>query len=229
MKTRLTAVERSSRVILAAITGLLIWGMAINAETFAVEARLPLSVSVGSGMVLLSSSADSVTVRYSGRGWEMLMFQIGGLPGQITAECVTERSAAYPVPAEVPVLPAVADPDGPVNVEFVTPSYVTCTVDTSVTARAPVSPVFTDGIPARFRFTRVSPSLVTLNGPASSVSRADSVATNALEPSHVPRRASLASYGEMVAYSRDFVEVSAYDPKVPWVNSGSHGETLLTP
>ncbi|HRW78887.1 MAG TPA: hypothetical protein P5207_09490, partial [Candidatus Sabulitectum sp.] len=86
-----------------------------------------------------------------------------------------------------------------------------------------------DGIPARFRFTRVSPSLVTLNGPASSVSRADSVATNALEPSHVPRRASLASYGEMVAYSRDFVEVSAYDPKVPWVNSGSHGETLLTP
>lgn len=69
MKADLTGIERTSRIFIAVLIGILIWISAIDQEMFPVEYRLPVSVNIPEGYMILSTSADSAVVRYTGSGW----------------------------------------------------------------------------------------------------------------------------------------------------------------
>jgi len=229
MKTKLTGIERASRVFLAVLTGLLIWASAVNNEVFQVEAKFPLRLSTLHGHSVVSQSSDSVTVRYTGSGWNMLAFQLNGIPATAQATYRIEPGTIFPALLEIQMSPTVTDPDGPVAAERVTPSQITCTIDTIITREVPVSPVFADGIPGRFRFTTVEPASVTISGPASSVDRTDSVPTLPIQPGSFSGRSSLAPCANMVAYSVDSVRVLVFDPAVPSPNTAVRPDGLLTP
>lgn len=229
MKTKLTAVERISRILLAVLAGFIIWGSAVDTEVFQVEARLPLNLAAADGHGILSMSAESVSVTFTGSGWEMLSFQIQGLPSSLDASYQAEPGSGFPRVFEIEFNPETIDPEGPVVAERITPSRITCTVDTLISRRIPAAPVFTDGIPARFRFVSVEPAFITISGPATLVLRRDSVQTEAVQPGSSPYFSSLAPGGEMVAYSSDSVKVLVFDPVMPSLNTAVGSEGLLTP
>lgn len=229
MKTKLTGIERASRVFLAVLAGLLIWGSAVNTEIFSVETRLPVAVAVSEGHTLLSMSLESLTVRYTGSGWEMLTFQLQGMPSAFHAEYQIEPGTAFPAVVGIPISSTSVEPEGQVAIERITPSQITCTIDTIISRNVPAAPVFTDGIPGRFRFTVVEPGFITVSGPASLVTLIDSVYTEPIQPESPPYFSSLAPSGEMVAYSSDSVRVSVFDPVTPSSISAVLTEGLLTP
>ena len=229
MKTKLTGIERASRVFLAVLAGFLIWGSAVNTEVFSVETRVPVGLSVGSGYTLLSMSLDSVSIRYTGSGWDMLSFQLRGEPQFYPAEYRREPGTSFPVTMEIQVSPAVVEPEGPVSAERITPSLISCTIDTLIQRRVPVAPIFADGIPARYRFTSVEPGYITISGPESLVRLTDSVRTQPIQPGMQPCFVSLAPAEDMVAYSGDSVEVSYFEPVAPSSDNAVRREGLLTP
>lgn len=229
MKTKLTGIERASRVLLAVLAGFLIWGSAVNTEDFQVEAKLPLNLVAETGYSVLSMSTDSVTVVYTGSGWDMLSFQLKGIPSSVNAEYQMEAGTVFPAVLEIAVNSAVIDPEGPVAIERVTPSRITCNIDTLLSRNVPVAPVFTDGIPGRFRFAVVEPGFVMISGPSTSVLLTDSILTEPVQPESSPYFSSLAPCGETVAYSSDSVKVHVFIPSLPLLNQAVGNEGLLTP
>ena len=229
MKTKLTGIERASRIFLALLTGFLIWGSAVNTEVFQVEMKLPLILHGQGDLTVLSMSAESITVTYTGSGWEMLSFQLKGIPSSVYAEYQMEKGTDFPAVLEVEVSGAVVDPNGSVVIERVTPSRITCSIDTLVSREVPVAPVFTDGIPGRFRFSSVDPAFITISGPSSSVLRTDSLPTDPVQPESPAYFTSLAPGEDMVAYSSDSVKVQVFDPELPFPDTAVRFEGLLTP
>ena len=188
-----------------------------------------MDLSVKEGHTVLSMSLDSITIRYIGSGWDLLTFQLKGAPSAIPAEYQIEPGSRFPAEVGLSVSSTVVEPEGPVSIERITPSQITFTIDTLIDRDVPVSPVFSDGIPERFRFAVVDPCYVTVSGPASLVALIDSVSTEHIQPEASPYLASLAPHGEMVAYSSDSVKVSVFDPVAPSLNSAVQLEGLLTP
>ncbi len=229
MKIKLTGIERASRVLLAVLAGFLIWGSAVNTEVFQVEARLPVRLTANDGHIVLSMSTDSITVIYTGSGWELLSFQLKGIPSYADAEFQMESGTSFPANLEIEVNPAAIEPDGPVTIERVTPSHIACSIDTLISRNVPVAPIFTDGIPGRFRFAVVEPDFITVSGPGSSVLRTDSIRTESVQPESSPYFSSLALCGDMVAYSSDSVKVQVFDPVLPFPDTAVGSEGLLTP
>lgn len=229
MKTKLKGIEQASRVLLAVLAGFLVWGSAVNTEFFQVAAKLPVKLTVNGNLVVLSMSAESVTVVYTGSGWEMLSFQLKGVPPSVDTEYQVESGTVFPAVLEIEVNPAVIDPEGSVAIERVTPSRITCSIDTVISRNVPAAPIFTDGIPGRFRFIVVEPGFTTVSGPRSSILRTDSVATEPVQAESSPYFSSLAPCGDMVAYSSDSVRVQVYDPVLPFPSTAVRSEGLLTP
>jgi len=215
MKTNLTRIERLSRVVLAVLVGLLIWGAAINEQIFTVESDLPLSLRMPSEYILLGSSHDRVRVSYTGSGWDMLRFQLGDNPSVINREFQPAAGNKYPLSADISVSPSTPLSTTAVLVDDISPSQITIYVDTLISRRVPVTAVFSDGIPGRFRFIRIVPNLVTVSGPESLVSSIDSVRTDEIPAGLRSADVSLALPHDMVAYSSDSVKISVYDPVAP--------------
>lgn len=218
MKTKLRAAEPITLIPLALLAGLLIWGSAIHRETFSIERKLPVRFDPPANLVVLSFSTDSVTVRYTGSGREMLWFQLNGIPPDATLEYQMPTGREFPAQVDLPVNMKAIEPWGDVNLEPVVPAGVRVTIDTLITRIAPVAPVFADGIPARYRFCTVEPSFVSITGPASLINSTDSVRTEAVQPGESGVYASLAPEDEMVAYSSDSVRVYVFAPCIPLLN-----------
>jgi len=159
----------------------------------------------------------------------MLSFQLKGIPSSVDAEYQMESGNDFPAVLEIDVNPEAINPEGAVAIERVTPSHITCNIDTLVSVMVPVAPVFTDGIPGRFRFAVVEPGFITISGPGSSVLGTDSVSTEPVQPESSPYFSSLAPCGDMVAYSSDSVKVQVFDPALPFSNMAVMSEGLLTP
>lgn len=218
MKTDLTRIERASRIVFAVLIGMLIWVSAIDQESFPVEYRLPVSVTVPEGYVVLNTSSDSATVHYSGSGREMLSFQIGNrLPG-ISREFVPAEGGKLPLVSDLQLTSLGLEPEGQVELSQIVPGQISIQVDTVITRLLPVAPVFTDGIPARFRHVIVEPAWISVRGPASLVTVMDSIRTDSVFPGIDPHWASLALPAYMVAYSEDSVMVSVFVPDIPFGN-----------
>ncbi len=157
-------------------------------------------------------------MRYTGSGREMLWFQLQGIPPDATLEYQMTPGGEFPAQVDLPVNTKAIEPGGNVTLEPVVPPWVTVTMDTLITRIAPVAPVFSDGIPARYRFSTVEPSFVSITGPASLINSTDSVRTEAVQPGGSGVYASLAPGDEMVAYSSDSVRVYAFAPRIPLLN-----------
>ncbi len=218
MKKKLKPAEPVTLIPLALLAGLLIWGSAIDQETFTIERKLPVRLDPPSGLAILSVSSDSVTVRYTGSGREMLWFQLKGIPTDAPLQYQSVSGQEYPAQLDVPVNTTAMEPGGRVTLDPVAPQGVRITMDTLITRIIPVAPVFVDGIPARFRFYTVEPPFVAITGPASVISSTDSIRTEPVQPVGSGVSASLAPGGESVAYSRDSVRVSVLVSGIPSLN-----------
>ncbi len=216
MKADLTGIERASRIFIAVLLGILIWISAIDQEMFPVEYRLPVSVNIPEEYMILSTSADSATVRYTGSGWRMLSFQIGNRISGISREFVPLEGGKLPLVSNILLTSPSLEPEAQIELSQVLPEQISIRVDTVITRNLPVAPVFSDGIPARFRHVNVDPARVSVSGPASVVSLMDSIRTDSVFPGIEPHSASLALPAGMVAYSEDSVMVSVFVPEIPF-------------
>lgn len=222
MTPGLTRIERISRVLLALLTGLLIWGTSIDQETFHITRSMKAEISTPPGYQVLSSSEDSVEVVFKGSGWDVLALQIGGLPGRVQFYSNGEPGGGYPSLIDLPVAQAVPEPRGPVIIESVDPTVLTILLDTTYTRSLPVAVSFTDGIPARFRLVFTEPSMIRVEGPSSMVRAMDSVSSEPVQPSPAPYFSAVVTSSDQVAYSVDSVKVSAVTPAVP--SPGTSGD-----
>ncbi|PIE51837.1 hypothetical protein CSA37_09345 [Candidatus Fermentibacteria bacterium] len=215
MRTELNPVEGAGRIVLAVILGLLIWISAIDEKVFPVEYRIPLEVDVPGNYAALSVSADTVALRYTGSGWDMLRFQLGRSHEDLRRDFVPAEGSEMPLDSNLELSVPALQPDGQVQLSQVVPGAIFIKVDTVITKMIPVAPVFSDGIPARYRFHRVNPEMITVEGPASIVNLMDSLRTDSVFPGSEPVIASLALTVEKVAYSDDSVTVSVFNPSLP--------------
>lgn len=216
MKADLTGIERTSRIFIAVLIGILIWISAIDQEMFPVEYRLPVSVNIPEGYMILSTSADSAVVRYTGSGWRMLSFQIRSRLSGISKEFVPLEGGKLPLVSNILLTSPSLEPETQVELSQVIPEQISIRVDTVITRYLPVAPVFSDGIPARFRHVSVYPARVSVSGPASVITLLDSIRTDSVFPGLEPHSASLALPAGMVAYSEDSVMVSVFVPEIPF-------------
>jgi len=215
MKTELSSTERVSRVVLALLVGTLIWGAAIDSEVFSVEVGLPLYLEAEDNYTISSVSKDSVTVRLTGSGLEMLRYQIGS---PLTLIRRTVRSGGYSsFPADGFIELGVSDihSRGSVTVSRVVPDVVSFAIDTVISRTLPVAVLSSDAVPDRFRLLSVEPVSITVTGPSSLVLSMDSVTTQPVDVSSGHATVSLASVSDMVAYSEGSVEIQAFVPVAP--------------
>jgi len=218
MKTKLTRIEKSSRIVLALLEGVLIWGAAINEELFSVVMQLPFDVALPDQYIVLGNTTDSVKVTFTGSGWEMLRFQITSPPPGILKEIRPSIGQSYPAGLSIDLNRSDILPFSSVSVNQIFPDQLSLVVDTGISRKLPVSVSFADGIPGRFRFFSFAPSSITVTGPASAILALDSILTDPVEISSGYGTASLALCGDMVAYSEDFVQVQIFEPAVPEFN-----------
>ncbi len=202
-------------MVLAVILGLLIWISAINEKVFPVEYRVPLEVNIPDNYMVLGVSTDTVTLRYTGSGWNMLRFQMHRSPQEFRRDFVPSEGSAMPLYENLELSAPALQSDGQVQLSQVLPGAISLKADTVIIRVIPVTPVFRDGIPARFRFYDISPEAITVKGPASIVSSMDSLKTDSILPGSEPVITSLALPVDMVAYSDDSVQVSVFNPYLP--------------
>jgi len=217
MKTEITSTERVSRLVLALLVGTLIWGAAIDSEVFSVEVRLPLYLETEDSFTVSGISEDSVTVRLSGSGLEMLKHQIGSPLTLITRTVQTGVYSSFPANGLIELGVSDIHPQGAVVVSRVVPDLISCTVDTVISRELPVSVLSSSAIPGRFQLLSVEPVSITVTGPSYMILRMDSVATEPVDISSGYATTSLASIGDMVAYSEGSVDIHAFVPVVPVV------------
>lgn len=215
MKTELTRVEKTSRVILALLVGTLIWGAAIDAEDFSVTVKLPLFFETADNYVVLENNGDSVLVSLTGSGLEMLTHQISSPLTRIDKNAQLRGIQSFPAYINLRLSTSDIHPQGAITVSRLMPDQISCTLDTVISRQIPVSVLSSDGIPSRFRFVSVDPKFVTVTGPSSIVLSMDSVTTEAVSISSGHATASLAFSSEMVAYSEGSVRIRIDEPIVP--------------
>ncbi|MCK5131356.1 MAG: hypothetical protein KAR40_04315 [Candidatus Sabulitectum sp.] len=214
MKTKLTRVEKTGRIVLALLVGTLIWGAAIDDEAFSVEVELPLVLEAAEGYVVLGDRSDSVMVKLTGSGLEMLSHQISFPLSGINRSVQISGIQSFPASITLGLRTSDIHPQGSVVVSRLIPDHITFTIDTVISRELPVSVLSSDGIPFRFRFVSVEPDCITVTGPSSIVLLMDSVATEAVSISSGHVTASLAFSSEMVAYSEGLVQIRIYEPAV---------------
>jgi len=215
MKTELTRIERTSRIVLAFLVGILIWGAAIDQERFTVSVMLPVNLDIPGEYVVLGSYSDSVMISFTGTGWEMLSFQLGSPVSEIKTDVQRTQEHAYPSVSVIDINTSEINTPGSISVSQVLPGQIQVSVDTLISRRLPISVYTSDFIPARFRFVTVEPEFITVTGPASIVLGIDSVSAETVNTSSGRTTASLAFGGDMVAYSVQSVEILISDPVVP--------------
>jgi hypothetical protein len=219
MKTEITSTERVSQLVLALLVGTLIWGAAIDSEVFSVETRLPLDLEVEDNFTVSGISEDSVTVRLAGSGLEMLRYQIGSPLPLVVRAIQTGGYSSFPADGLIELGVSDIHPQGAVVVSRVVPDLVSFTIDTVISRELPVSVLSSNAVPDRFQLLSVEPVSITVTGPSSLVLRMDSVATEPVDISSGHATASLASVGDMVAYSEGSVEIQAFVPVAPLVGA----------
>ncbi|MCK5785125.1 MAG: hypothetical protein KAH54_01060 [Candidatus Sabulitectum sp.] len=215
MKTDPARIKKLSRAALALFVGTLVWGAAIDSESFSVKQGVPLIIEVAEGYIVMGSNSDSAFVTLTGSGLSMLTSQISSPLSEIVKSVQIPGDQSFPATVSVGLRQSDVDPQGSVVVTEVTPFQVSLTVDTLVSRRLPVALISSDEIPSRFRFVRVEPDHITVTGPSSVVLQMDSVVTEAVSIGSGLTSASLAFSGDMVAYSEGFVEIRIYEPIVP--------------
>ena len=215
MKTDPARNKKLSRVALALFVGTLIWGAAIDSESFSVKQGVPLVIEVAEGYIVMGSSSDSAFVTLTGSGLSMLTSQISSPLSEIVRSVQIPGEQAFPTTVSLGLRESDVDPQGSVVVTEVTPYQVSLTVDTLVSRSLPVAVTSFDAIPSRFRFVQVVPDHITVTGPSSVVLQMDSVVTEAVSIGSGLTSASLAFSSDMVAYSEGFVEIRIFEPVVP--------------
>lgn len=215
MKTELSGTEKVSRIMLALLVGALIWAAAIDEEIFSIDVEIPLILEMDSEYVIMESIGRSVNLRLNGSGLEMLSYQISSPLTEMKKYISVGSASAFPHNLTVGLITSDVHPDGSIDVSLLTPEQISVTIDTLISRRLPVSVVFHDGIPSRFRLISVDPDFVTVTGPSSAVLGMDSITTEAVTVSSGHTTASLAFSGDMVAYSDALVRVSIEKPDVP--------------
>lgn len=215
MKTELTRTEKASRAMLALLVGALIWAAAIDEEIFSVDVEIPLILEVDSEYVIMENTGKSINLRLNGSGLEMLSYQISSPLSEMKKYISVGSASAFPHNLAVELIASDVQPDGSIDVSLLTPNQISVNIDTLISRRLPVSVVFHDGIPSRFRLISVDPGFVTVTGPSSAVLNMDSISTEAVTVSSGHITASLAFNGDMVAYSDGLVRVSVEKPIVP--------------
>ncbi len=215
MKTDLTRPEKAGRVVLALLVGTLIWGAAIDDESFSVEVELPLILETADGYVILGNYKDSVLVKLNGFGLDMLNHQIGSPLTRISRSVQISGTQSFPADITLKLTATDVHPRGSVVVSRLEPDQVSLSIDTVISRRLPVSVLSSDEVPARFRFVSVEPGHVTVTGPSSVVLLMDSVTTEEVDTGSGHATVSLAFSGGMVAYSEESVQVQIYEPVAP--------------
>lgn len=215
MKTELSGTEKASRIMLALLVGALIWAAAIDEEVFSIDVEIPFILEMDDEYVIMENTGSQVNVKLNGSGLEMLSYQISSPLTEMKKYISVGSDAAFPHNLTVGLITSDVHPDGSVDVSLLTPDQISVTIDTLISRRLPVSVVFNDGIPSRFRLISVDPDYVTVTGPSSVVLNMDSITTEAVTVSSGHTTASLAFSGDMVAYSDALVRVSIEKPDVP--------------
>ncbi|MCD4709095.1 MAG: hypothetical protein K8S62_15340 [Candidatus Sabulitectum sp.] len=214
MKTELTRIEKTSRVVLALLVGILIWGSAIDKENFCIETRLPLVLEVADGYVVMGDYKDSVLVKLNGSGLDMLSHQISSSLSLISRNVQITGTQDFPASITLRLGASDVHPLGSVVVSQLEPDQISFFVDTVISRELPVSVLFSDEIPTRFRFVSVEPGCITVTGPSSVILLMDSVTTEKVNTGSGHITASLAFSGDMVAYSVGLVRVRISEPVV---------------
>jgi len=201
--------------LLSLLVGALIWAAAIDEETFSVDVEIPLTLEVDNNYVIMENTIRSVSVRLNGSGLEMLSHQITSPLSEMKKYISMGSASTFPHNLAVGLVTSDVHLDGSIVVSLLTPDQIPVTVDTVLSKRLPVSVVFHDGIPSRFRLVTVDPGYVTVTGPSSALLDMDSITTEPVTISSGHITASLAFNGNMVAYSDALVRVSVAKADVP--------------
>jgi hypothetical protein len=223
MKTELTKAERISRLVLAVLVGTLIWGAAIDSEVFSVEVSFPLFLTPEENFTVSGISRDTVTVRLTGSGLEMLSYQIGSSPVRVDKAVQTASSSSFPATETIDLDASDVHFGGSVTVSQIAPDQVSFTVDTIISRKLPVAVLFSGATPSRFLLVSVEPEYITATGPSHLVSSLDSINTVPVELVSGDMTVSLALHDEMVAYSEGSVRIRVFVPSVPPAAAGRAG------
>ncbi len=215
MKTELSTTEKTIRLVLSFLIGVLIWGAAIDAETFFIIETPELFFEHDETYALLGNYSHSINVRLSGTGLEILSHQVNS-PLQTMEKTISTRDIlSLPAILNIELKPSDISQHGAVTVLQVTPAQIPVIVDTIISRSLPVSVRFSDEIPARYRFVSVIPDCITVTGPSSIVLLMDSVKSEIFELNSGDVTASLAFSSDMVAYSDELVQIHFVEPIVP--------------
>ncbi len=219
MKTEQPGIERVSRIILALLVGILIWGAAIGSEEFSIEVKVPINLHIADAYLVMENSEDSVVINIRGSGLEMLNHQVNSPLKQLSRNIPVSNIRVFPGLTTVTLGTSDIILQGSLEITKVVPDQISITIDTLISRELPVSVQSLDGIPSRFSFLSVEPKSVTVTGPSSIVLRMDSVSTEVLDTSSGQVTASLAFDSDMVAYSESLVQVRFYEPAVPVIDN----------
>ncbi len=215
MKTEQPGLERVSRIILALLVGILIWGAAIGNEEFSVEVEVPITLHIADTYLVLEDSEDSVLISLRGSGLDILSHQINSPLKQLNRNIPVSSIHDFPAATSVTLGTSDIILQGSIEITKLIPEQISITIDTLISRELPVSVQSSDGIPSRFSFFTVDPKNITVTGPSSIVMSMDSVSTEVLDTNSGQVTASLAFDSDMVAYSESSVQVRIYEPLVP--------------
>ena len=215
MKTELNKTERASRVFLALLIGSLLWGLAINQETFSVTTQLSVIPDIGDNYCILEQSSDSVQIVLWGSGWDMLNFQVNRMPDRIVKSVPVTNISNYPETQLLTIEATELAVDEQISVRQIQPSQLTVLTDTIISKQLPVAVVTSDGIPSRYRNVIIEPSFITITGPSSTVLSMDSIATVPINHLSGSTSVPLEVADKDIRYSSDIVQVSIVEPVFP--------------
>jgi len=215
MKTELTRIERISRIVLALLVGTLIWGAAIGEEDFTMEVKLPVVLVTADRYTILGDFNDSVMVKVSGSGLEMLNHQINSPLYEISKNVPVTGIASFPTVVTLRLEPLDVHLFGSLDISQLAPENISFTMDTIISRQLPVSVVSRDGLPSRYSLVSAEPEYITIIGPSSTLLLMDSVDTVPVVISTGQATASLAFNSNLVAYSEGSVRIQIYEPVVP--------------
>ncbi len=215
MKTELTRIEKISRIVLALLVGSLIWGAAIGEEDFTMEVKLPVVLVTTDRYTILGDFNDSVMVKVSGSGLEMLNHQINSPLYEISKNVPVTGIASFPAAVTLRLDPSDIHLHGSLAISRLAPENISFTMDTIISRQLPVSVILKDGLPSRYSLVSAEPDHITIIGSSSILLLMDSVATEPVEISIGQTTASLAFNNDLVAYSEGSVRIQIYEPLVP--------------
>lgn len=215
MKTEQTRIEKISRIVLSLLVGTLIWGAAIGEEDFTMEVKLPVVLVTTDRFTILGDFDDSVMVKVSGSGLEMLNHQINSPLYEISKNVPVTGIASFPTAVTLRLEPSDVHLHGSLAISRLAPENVSFTVDTIISRQLPVSVVSQDDLPSRYSLISAEPGYITIIGPSSILLLMDSVATEPVDLSSGQSITSLAFNNDLVAYSEGSVRIQIYEPVVP--------------